>query len=102
MRPERRLSGQNGRGGVSRPVMNQPFWRNCGKSRGRRGRAPVLRRVMTMPAQLRSTILELGGRKISKSRVQPFLIIDMLKEFANTGVTFVEVTIFVAVHLFRL
>ena len=40
MRRERRLSGRNGRGGVSRPV-NKPFWRNCVKSQGRRGGAPV-------------------------------------------------------------
>jgi hypothetical protein len=40
MRPERRLSGRNGWGGVSRPVRKQPFWRNCVKSQGRRGRAP--------------------------------------------------------------
>ena len=39
---------------------------------------------------------------LSAMSVQPFLIIDTLQEFANTGVSFVEVTIFVVVHLFRL
>jgi hypothetical protein len=39
MRPERRLSSRNGRGGVSRPVKH-PFWRKSVKSQGRRGSAP--------------------------------------------------------------
>jgi hypothetical protein len=41
MRPERRLSGRNGRGGVSRPVNKQPFWRNGVKSQGRRDGVPA-------------------------------------------------------------
>jgi hypothetical protein len=39
MRPERRLRGRNEQGGF---VPARPFWRNCDKSRGGRGRAPEL------------------------------------------------------------
>jgi hypothetical protein len=51
---------------------------------------------------LRSTVLKLGGRKIPESRVPSFLIKDALQEFANAGVGFVEVAVFVAIDLFRL
>ena len=46
-----------------------------------------------------SAVLELGGRKIAESRVQPFLIIDAFQEFADAGVGVVEVAVFVAVNL---
>ena len=49
---------------------------------------------------LRGTVLKLDWRNIPQSRMQSFLIINALEEFANTGVGFVEIAIFVSVHLF--
>jgi len=52
---ERRLSGRNGWGGASRPE-HQPFWLECGKSRGFGGRAPELNKIFPwfLTASLRS------------------------------------------------
>src|ERR1700686_3188623 len=94
MRPERRLSGRNGRGGVSRPIKEEPFWRNCVKSRGRRGRA---RCVSGTRVSWRGAVLKLSRRHVSEGRVKPFLIIDALQKFTNAGAGVVKIAVFVAV-----
>src|SRR5579863_288561 len=94
MRPERRLSGRNGRGGVSRPV-KKPFWRNGVKSQGRRGGAPGW--VTGTRISWRGAVFKLGWRNIPESRVQPFPIIDTLQELANAGASVVEIAVFVAI-----
>jgi hypothetical protein len=72
MRPERRLSGRNGRGGVSRPVVKHPFWRNCVKSRGRRGRAPVLRTAMTIPTHDEAPFSNSAGETYPRAECSRF------------------------------
>ena len=88
MRPERRLSGGTRPGrDVSRPV--KPFWRNCVKSQGRRGRAPGLGFAMASPSHC-ARVLELGRWQISQRRVQPFPIIDALQKFTDAGTGILE------------
>jgi hypothetical protein len=38
-------------------------WRNCGISRGRRGSAPVLRRVMTISSHCAAPLSNLAGER---------------------------------------
>src|SRR5438132_12965231 len=98
MRPERRFSSRNGRGGENRPV-EQPFWPKGVKSQGRRGRAPRNEAYAEIRNSLHGAVFKLSRRQIPQSRVQSFLIIDAFEKLADTGASLLEVSVFVAVDL---
>ena len=86
MRPERRLSGRNGRGGDQPPALNSHSGATA-LNPGVAGAEPPLLSVRSRWQLIdASAILELGGRKIAESRVQPLLVVDAFQEFADAGV----------------